>query len=307
MSPNSEFSNLNILSQVAVTLKTESSDIDYSDDVFTVGSQDIKDSSPLISSPISSPCVDETCFKSDDSRLVQSGESLELVNSLLSLKQQSRSYIYGPIPDIQNHSVPRYLDDSSTLSTGAKITKRKHSPKTGSQKIEKRHGQGRPFTNSINARFYLQESIEDLYCSLNNILEFRFADPTSGLLQIYRLAKPRQPGSQFQNMHFNNSPSTANLFEKLCAAFEISCFKFVRIVRNIDGKIVKIETVDHPTDPITPEWIKQNVCKPRYKSNMKIHLVRSNQPTRECIYKDMKMYEDDIENIYNCQVKIVEL
>lgn len=302
--------NLNTLSQVAATLQTEmSSDNDNSVGTFTLSSQDFKGRSPLTSSPISSPSENEDCFSENNSRLVDSDESLELVNNLLYLKQRSRSYGYGPALNIKKSSVPRSLNRENDVLKETKLVNKTYSRKKGNVLYsipKKRQTQGRPYTNSINARFYMQDSIDELYCYLNNVDSFAFSESLSSKLKLYQCKRTdlRQP--QFKKIHFDNSPPTTDLFVKLCETFEVAKFKFVKIIRNIDGKLVKIETVDQIDSIVTAEWIKQNVCRPRYKSNMKIQLIRFNQPTNECIYKDKRLFELDIENVYNCLVKIVE-
>lgn len=305
MSSISYLSNLNTLSQVAATIQTEMGSDNESEDIFAATSQDIKNTSYL-SSPISSPLESEECFGEKNVRFINSGESLELVNSLLCLKR--RRYSYGPGETYKNVSVPRSLQEDKCLIKGSKLQNntnlKKH--KFRNFQIKKRQGQGRPYTNTLKARFYIHDSIEELYCYLNNIPSFRFHESSSSKQKVYHSTKssPRHP--HFKTICFNNLPPTTDLFDKLCEAFKIEEFKFVRINRNVDGKIINVETVRKTDSTITAEWIKQNVCRPRYKSNMKISLIRSNQPMKECIYKDKNAFELDIENVYNSVVKIVD-
>lgn len=306
MSSKSYLSNLNTLSQVAATIQTDmGSDNDHFEDIFAATSQDIKNPS-LLSSPISSPLENEESFTEKNTRLINSDESLELVNSLLCLKH--KSYSYGPALDCKKVSVPRSLNGDKCLRKAAKLLSKTRSLKKCKPRfqIKRRQGQGRPYTNSLKARFYMHDSIEELYCYLNNILAFTFHEPSSFKLKEYLCTRisPRLP--HFKMIFFNNLPPTTDLYEKLCEAFKIANFKFVKINRNIEGKVINIETVRNTDSIITAEWIKQNVCRPRYKSNMKIHLIRSNLPMKECIYKDKKVFELDIENVYNSVVKIIE-
>lgn len=303
MSCNSYLSNLNTLSQVAASIQTDmGSDNDHFEDIFAATSQDIKNPS-LLSSPISSPLENEECFPEKNTRLINSDESLELVNSLLCLKH--RSYSYGPGLDCKSISVPRSLNGDKCVLKAAKLLNKLKKSKPRLH-IKRRQGQGRPYTNSLKARFYMHDSIEELYCYLNNILAFRFHEPFSIKLKDYLSTRmsPRLP--HFKMIFFNNPPPTTDLYDKLCEAFKIANFEFVRINRNIEGKVINIETVRKTDSIITAEWIKQNVCRPRYKSNMKIYLIRSNQPMKECIYKDKKVFELDIENVYDSVVKIIE-
>jgi len=306
MSSSSYLSNLNTLSQVAATIQTEMGSDNEIDDIFAVRSQDIKTTSYL-NSPISSPLENEECFAEKNLRLINSGESLELVNSLLCLKR--RSYSYGPGQDYKSVSIPRSSQGDRIATKVSKPQNRKASSNKcefRNFQIKKRQGQGRPYTNTLKARFYMHDSIEELYCYLNNILSFKFHEPSLSKPNFYHSKKssPRLP--YFKTICFNNPPLTTDLFEKLCEVFKIENFKFVRINRNVEGKVFNVETVLHTDDIITAEWIKQNVCRPRYKSNMKISLIRSNEPMKECIYKDKKAFKLNMENVYNSLVKIVD-
>lgn len=92
-----------------------------------------------------------------------------------------------------------------------------------------------------------------------------------------------------------------DIYNEVKSAFNVDSLTFVRAIRDYKGKLIKMETVSYPeqwacdSDKFSSiDWIKADVCKPRYKSNMKIHLVAESLEKQIVFYRDIHMFHKDI-------------
>ncbi|VEU22724.1 DEKNAAC103779 [Brettanomyces naardenensis] len=88
-----------------------------------------------------------------------------------------------------------------------------------------------------------------------------------------------------------------NFHSSIGRAFDIKKYQFIKVIRDSNGHILKLQSIPPPTNEnneieYTAEWIKKTVCYPRYKHDMKIHLVRNDQSF--ILYKDLNMMLWDI-------------
>lgn len=216
--------------------------------------------SPLGSSTPSPPAA-HCGFKAS----VDSRESLDLVNSLLLM----RHYITD---QKVKKSIPRSIANPFDANCP--------SPSKPLSSALPPVPKGRPFSFSLNARFYIHSSINDLCCHLKNKLSFTYKVENS--THHHEISK--NVVRNHKNIIFN-LPKSSNIYAKLCDAFKIKKFKFVKVVRDVHGRLMKIESVTPPSDQlVNSNWIKSNICYPRYKSNMKMHLVISDYSNEESIY-----------------------
>ncbi|GME79415.1 unnamed protein product [Ambrosiozyma monospora] len=125
-----------------------------------------------------------------------------------------------------------------------------------------------------------------------------------------------------QTTTYNNSTSSAattpaapslptnkygplNLHDIVGQNFECQDYQFVKAIRDSNGRILKLESIRPPMETLanggtrykyTTEWVKKTICYPRYKSKMKIHLLRSQE--NFILYNDLKMMLWDIQEEY---------
>lgn len=86
-----------------------------------------------------------------------------------------------------------------------------------------------------------------------------------------------------------------NLHKLIIEKFELSgdCqYSFIKTIRDNNGYILKIDTISPPVNEngiieYSPGWIKKYVCYPRYKRDMKLHIIKGKADFT--IYNDYKM------------------
>ncbi|ODV95481.1 hypothetical protein PACTADRAFT_34047 [Pachysolen tannophilus NRRL Y-2460] len=90
-----------------------------------------------------------------------------------------------------------------------------------------------------------------------------------------------------------------NFYNVLKNCFNNEFFTFIKVIRDNTGKVVKLETIEQPTVNgriyYTTEWVKKEICYPRYKSNMKIHLTKGKLEKSVILYNDLRMLLWDID------------
>lgn len=151
---------------------------------------------------------------------------------------------------------------------------------------------GRPYSTSLHARFYIHESIEELFCYLSRCESFDYYLHSSFNNKQTYFKKITQVVPNMKNIIFNLS-SEKDIEPKLCHAFSVDSFRFVKIIRNAYGNLVKLETINDSHIVKNSSWIKRNICYPRYKSQMKIHLIKLSSNINRSIYLDKKVFEVD--------------
>lgn len=70
-----------------------------------------------------------------------------------------------------------------------------------------------------------------------------------------------------------------NMFEIICEQFGMASFNFLQVKRNGPLNPIKVDMISEEPDKVSPKWVKLNVCFPRYKANMKVHIVYSQLAT----------------------------
>ncbi|KAH3675657.1 hypothetical protein WICMUC_002574 [Wickerhamomyces mucosus] len=107
----------------------------------------------------------------------------------------------------------------------------------------------------------------------------------------------RTQSIEFQNCNNDNNLDISHELSKIFQCDELS---FVKIIRNNKGKFIKFEIVstkNSGSTNITINFIKQFVTYPRYKSRMKIYLLRGNFDKKVWFYNDIRMLIWDLENL----------
>lgn len=105
---------------------------------------------------------------------------------------------------------------------------------------------------------------------------------------------------EFQN--FNNSDSELDISAELCKIFNCEALSFVKIIRNNKGKLIKFEIIssanqDNNGRPFDINFIKKFITYPRYKSRMKIYLIKGKFERKLWFYNDIRMLIWDLENL----------
>lgn len=92
-----------------------------------------------------------------------------------------------------------------------------------------------------------------------------------------------------------------DIYSEAKSVFKVESLTFVRAIRDYKGKLIKMETVPYPEQWAcqkekfsSVDWIKADICKPRYKSNMKIHIIAESLEKHFVFYRDLRMFRKDI-------------
>lgn len=206
------------------------------------------------------------------------------------------------------------------------LAKKKHYvPVQSACKIQKKNNsakpQGRPFNDTLNARFFFFKTIDDL---IINVLHTKDLDtirlikqhPVISSTNKYALTKSLRQEIidnsknlvlkeadhckfQTQSIEFENieKDHTINVHDELCKTFNTNELSFVKIIRNTKGKLIKFEILSRVNnDEIDIKFIKKFITFPRYKSKMKIFLINGKFDKDVCFYNDLRMFIYDIEN-----------
>ncbi|AET38273.1 uncharacterized protein Ecym_2553 [Eremothecium cymbalariae DBVPG len=165
---------------------------------------------------------------------------------------------------------------SSTASTSTPhfyIPPRTATPSPNS--IMKR-SQGRPITQKLVGKFTIYDCKEDLILDL-------IRTECLQLLQGPSVPIVKRPNmSCLQKIIDLKEPS---IYDQLKTQFQTNdTLQFIKLIRDHKGKLLRLETVPCNESQINIDFIKRNVCYPRYKSNMKFYLIRSDSLQKKFIY-----------------------
>ncbi|ANZ78035.1 BA75_04457T0 [Komagataella pastoris] len=215
----------------------------------------------------------------------------------------------------------------------------KHTANTKfSNKISSQNGKrGRPYSLLINARLMvysdLQSILSSLHKSLYDIHEYDMRNipavcnppsspaPTEQDQLLESISRLLGCSSSLFDSHVvantnfralkydckNNSMSFLQYMDKIVQSQK---YKFVKTIRDYNGKLVKLEIIDKPnfhSNLKNMEWLKEHACFPRYKANMKIHVMlhEDTQDSNSCagddseilFYNEPRLFLHDL--IYN--------
>lgn len=226
----------------------------------------------------------------------------------------------SPFKEDKNLSIP--------ISKELRLAKRRYyTPKNSATEIQKRTGscrpQGRPFSGKLAGNFVMHKGIKALIGNLFNkdsikcfsLQDLKIIDESLDF-NIYQESIRCFSDSDHETSSGSKKIAQSKITKQLtlqsnndveksiCDSFNCSQFKFVQVMRNSEGKILKVETKwfdknqsDHGTI-IDYKWVKQNVIYPRYKANMKINLIKIDINTHGqqdfVIYTDLKMLIMDL-------------
>lgn len=139
-----------------------------------------------------------------------------------------------------------------------------------------RKPQGRPNTQKLVGLFTIFDCKEDLILDLIR----------SECLQL--LHGPPEPIMKSPNMFCLRKLidlKEPQVYNQLKSQFQTKDnLQFIKLIRDHKGKLLRLETVPCTESQINIDFIKRNVCYPRYKSNMKFYLVRSDCLLKKFIY-----------------------
>ncbi|KAH3673044.1 hypothetical protein WICPIJ_009930 [Wickerhamomyces pijperi] len=112
----------------------------------------------------------------------------------------------------------------------------------------------------------------------------------------------------FQN--FNNTDPGLDITAELCNIFNCESLSFVKIIRNNKGKLIKFEIIsadnqDNSGKPFDINFIKKFITYPRYKSKMKIYLIKGKFERKLWFYNDIRMLIWDMENLDMTDKKVL--
>lgn len=161
--------------------------------------------------------------------------------------------------------------------------------------------QGRPIIQSIIGKFTLYANIQDLILDITRFDRIRLRDVFNESLGTFELIRYSKEDLQLHHHNQNSDsdsaaqePTTphsnasiqknlvineAHVYDKLTQEFQCQYLKFIKIIRDKKGKLIRLESVIIPnTNEITIDFIKKKICYPRYKSNMKIYLIKCDAP-----------------------------
>lgn len=127
---------------------------------------------------------------------------------------------------------------------------------------------GRPSSNQMKCKFLLHETLGDA---------LKFLDKPK---------KARTPLTR--TMTF----ADCEVGNRLCEIYGVDQISFIKTFRSGNGKTWKIEIVPNRKNCSIREW-KKEICYPRYKSGMKLHLIKGMLDNRSFIFDQ----EDEKENL----------
>ena len=136
--------------------------------------------------------------------------------------------------------------------------------------------QGRPITQKLIGKFTIYDCKEDLILDL-------IRTECLQLLQGPSVPIVKRPNmSCLQKVVDLKEPS---IYDQLKVQFQTGdTLQFIKLIRDHKGKLLRLETVPCNESQINIDFIKRNVCYPRYKSNMKFYLIRSDSLQKKFIY-----------------------
>jgi hypothetical protein len=197
-----------------------------------------------------------------------------------------------------------------------RLAKKKHytSPNEMQYKVSKKQAakpQGRPFNDSLNARFMFFDTIDDLIADVMNykvgylthITNFQSFKNDGFMMSNSQQLKVKMPqSSQFRMRAIEfeklEDETQFNVHDELCDLFDTEELSFVKIIRNNKGQLVKFEILSELTrDQLSVNYIKKFITYPRYKSKMKIYLINGSFGKDIWFYNDMRMLIWDLENV----------
>ncbi|ODQ78485.1 hypothetical protein BABINDRAFT_162695 [Babjeviella inositovora NRRL Y-12698] len=195
--------------------------------------------------------------------------------------------------------------------------------------------QGRPYTDRLCARFVKHDDMASLYCFLSRKAQFSFSyqgatrQPKQVISYQYRPHTEISKQVIFEK-NMDGSPSE-DIYNKLKCIFGVEDFTFVQTIRDASGKLVMLKAVSPEAahvnllaeiDSRNPkrrkttsvlldgkcsvEWVKRNICYPRYKSKMKIHLLRGSftDGSNQVLYCSAPQFKLDLERFESLQKRI---
>lgn len=254
-------SNLQTLSQVAVDVLSDSSSQESQATDFTLSSGiGCSSQSSVGSSPhFGAEQETERNSQTDKNAIDVEGEAefATLASTLLKLKSRAEN------TSGQALTSHKYEDNLFAKMT-CKRAKLRH---------EKMMSQGRPFSKSLKVRLVMHKSTQEAFCFLNSSRGFKEKGPKDILGAATNVKTKSQP--IVRDFCYNSSFLDKNMFEAICEQFEINSFNFLKVTRNGSINPIEVSVLSEDPDRVTPKWVKLKVCFPRYKANMKIHLVSS--------------------------------
>lgn len=234
--------------------------------------------------------------------IITSPASLLVVNTLLRLKRGANvNYTYGKVPD------PWQGESKVGGDTAAKTpteTPRSMAVLTRQLRLSKRKPRksfkGRPYSQSLHARFFVHESLSELVCYLKRVRVYSYTNGRDKSVATFSATGASEHREIMLNV---TGPQVGRALER---TFRHGPFLFVRVIRNRDGNLLKVELVEPPAQ-CDVDWVKKHICFPRYKANMKIHLVWGPAPP-QVIYFDARMYQHDAQSnpMHGVSVSVVE-
>ncbi|CDO93291.1 unnamed protein product [Kluyveromyces dobzhanskii CBS 2104] len=226
---------------------------------------------------------------------IQSPGTLQPMMPSLTTPTSSLNHVSKPPHNVQPHrphplsaTVREHSQHMASIGT-AGVTHGKASPDLGSTlmatgdniqyKINK--PQGRPIIQSIIGKFTLYANIQDLILDITRFDRIRLRDvfnESLGPFELIRYSKedlqlhhhnqnaganrgaPESPNSAQSNVSLqkNLAINEVQVYDKLRQEFQCQYLKFIRIIRDKKGKLIRLESVIIPnTNEITIDFIKK--------------------------------------------------
>lgn len=197
------------------------------------------------------------------------------------------------------------------------LAKKKHYALPGESRIvvkkkaSRSKTQGRPFNDSLNARFLFFNTIDDLIADVMNYKVSYITHVTNmgsfkhdGIMvtnsQQLKVKMPQCPSYEIKPIEFEKDSklATDSIHDDLCGFFNTRNMSFVKIIRNNKGQLVKFEILSQVRkEALTVNYIKKFITYPRYKSKMKIYLMNGSFDSDIWFYNDFRMLLWDLENV----------
>lgn len=227
---------------------------------------------------------------------IPSGTSLNPVSSILPLVHSANHSLLSPLTNRHMASTSGY--DSKSVSPTNSVSA---SSSNGNVQYKINKPQGRPIIQSIIGKFTMYANIQDLILDITRFDRIRLRDVLNESLGPFELIRYSKDDLQQQQQHTLNGDQSAqdssgtnpnsvsvqknliineaHVYDKLRQEFHCQYLKFIKIIRDKKGKLIRLESVIIPNTPdITIDFIKKKICYPRYKSNMKIYLIKCDSP-----------------------------
>lgn len=149
---------------------------------------------------------------------------------------------------------------------------------------------GRPMSLNFSVYLNIHKDIRQFICLVLNLERFIYID-------IFNQEQSYESVACFSSSKHLNIALVHQLNDKLQQLVGNDELSFVKLYRDQRGVLAKLELIAAPP-VISIKWLKHNICYPRYKAGMKLHIVKGTS-TNMTIFCGVEAYMWEKENVQN--------